>query len=330
MVLLALCTTGLLALAGLALDGGRAYAERREMQNAADSAAMAGTRALDQIITGKTTAAGTIDTAAKDAAEKNGAERSTVTCQLVRFDRSIIGACPAAGVLDAAVKAQAAGVAITLSNTEDTFFMKVVGSSTFTAAADATAQIGQPGGSFAAPFLVCATAPGHIPQILVPDATTTSGFKVNNAAIGATYDIFGNDIKNDGKDCGNPSASFRGNACIEGQGKPCDAASYSIPGPWDADTGNENGPTVRLVNGGTACATDYTVGCVLVLPLCKGGNGVPGNGYRMICIDMGLFQVTKVENHDIDAKFLGAAPLNQGGITGPADPNGARVVALTD
>lgn len=328
MVLVAIATTGLVALAGLAIDGGRVYGERREMQNAADTAAMAGTRQLDQYLTGASADARLILTAAQDAAEKNGAERASVTCQLVRFDRSVIEPCPTVASMSAGTKAVAAGVLVTTQSTQETFFMKAVGNASFTARGDATAQIGRPGGKYIAPFLVCATAPGHNPPILVPDAAGPEGFSVNPAAIGSTYDLYGNEIKEGGKDCGNDSASFRGNVCADKN--KCDAPSYSIPGEWDADTGNENGPTLRLVNSGSPCDPTYTVGCVLVLPLCPRGNGQTGAGFAMFCSDLGLFQVTKVENHDIDGQFLGRATINYGGIIGPADLNGARIVALTD
>ena len=86
-----------------------------------------------------------------------------------------------------------------------------------------------------APFVFCATAPGHCPPPLIPDATTSTGFKVNALAIGHEYDIYGDDIKNNGKDCGNPSNSFRG---LVNTGR-----TYPLPGEWDTDPGNTNGPT---------------------------------------------------------------------------------------
>lgn len=331
LVILAIATTAILGIAGLALDGGRAYGERRQMQNAADSAAMAGTRQLDQYLTGQTADAGLIKDAVEDTAGKNGADAATVTCQLVRFDRTVIGPCPTGATMDVAAEAVAAGVLVTTSSTLDTYFMRVLGSSSFTADGDATAQIGRPGGTYIAPFLVCATAPGHVPPILLPDATGPEGFSINPAAIGQTYDIYGNEIKDDGKDCGNDSASFRGNVCADKN--KCDLPSYSIPGEWDADTGNANGPTTRLVNSGDACSPDFTVGCVVILPLCPRGNGQTGAGFAMFCSDLGLFEIASVDsnpNAGIDATFLGRAAINSGGIVGPADPNGARIVALTD
>ncbi|MFZ6003847.1 MAG: pilus assembly protein TadG-related protein [Actinomycetota bacterium] len=328
LVIIAVSALTLTGMAGLALDGGRAYAERREMQNAADSAAMAGTRKLDLYLTGVISDAGAIADAVADTAEQNGADPGKVTCQLVTFARAVIEPCPTSATMSPATRLVAAGVRVTTGSTQETFFMRALGNTSFTAAADATAQIGRPGGPYVAPFLVCATAPGHVPQILIPDLAGPEGFSVNPAAIGVTYDLYGNEIRQDGKDCGNDSSSYRGNVCLDENS--CDAPSYSIPGSWDADTGNANGPTVRLVNSGTACSPDYTVGCVLVLPLCPRGNGQTGSGFSMFCSDLGLFQITKVENHDVDGTFLGRATVNTGGIVGPADANGARIVALTD
>ena len=60
LIFLAISLVGLIALAGLVLDGGRAYGERRQMQNAADSASMAATRQLDRYMTDQTNDARTI------------------------------------------------------------------------------------------------------------------------------------------------------------------------------------------------------------------------------------------------------------------------------
>jgi Flp pilus assembly protein TadG len=329
MVVLAIGLVGLIALAGLVLDGGRAYGERRQMQNAADSASMAATRQLDRYITGATTDASLIKAAAEDTAEDNGADPAEVTCTLVRFDRTTIEPCPSGATMSQATKDIAAGVLVATKQTQETFFMGVVGQNDFTATADATAQIGRPGGNFVTPFVFCGTAPGHVPPVLIPGTGPTSveGFIINDLAVGNPYSIYGNDIKNDGRDCGNGSSSFRGLANT--------GDTYPLPGDWDTVTGNHNGPTIRLVNSGNYCATtgdpdDIGVGCVLVLPLCPRSNGHGGTGFRIHCTDLGLFEVSHISNHDINAIFRGKATINQGGIVGPADPNGARIVALTE
>ena len=113
LIFLAIALVGLIALAGLVLDGGRAYGERRQMQNAADAASMAATRQLDRYVTDQSSDARTILAAARDTAEKNGAERASVTCRLVRFDRSVIGPCPTGATMPQATKDAAAGVVVT-------------------------------------------------------------------------------------------------------------------------------------------------------------------------------------------------------------------------
>ncbi len=327
LVIMALSALGIVGVAGLALDGGRVVGERRAMQNASDSAAMAGTRQLDLFLTGQISDASKIRAAVVDSATKNGADPSVVTCDLVTFGRTILGPCPTGTTMNPAFQTLVAGVKVGTSNTRDTFLMQAWGAETFTAVANATAQIGRPGGSYVAPFLVCATAPGHFPPLLIPDPTSTTGFAVNPLAIEPEneYIIYGNAIKLEGRDCGNPSGSFRGNVNT--------SSNNQLPGDWDTDTGNANGPTVRLVNSGEACSEDWVSGCMVVLPLCPSGNGQTGTNYRAYCVDLGLFEISFVEltgTPEIRAFFRGRATINQGGIVGPADENGARIVALTD
>lgn len=338
LVILAISSLALISIAGLALDGGRAYGERREMQNAADTGAMAGTRQLDQYLTGKTADARTIETVAKDTAVKNGADAAALTCRVVSFDRTDLGLCPTTAVMPAGMKASAAGVVLTTAATKNTIFMKAVGAGSFTAKANATAQIGRPGGSFTSPFMICASAlaldidknPATTAddfRILRPDAAAYSGFSINPQALGHNYDIYGNDIK-DGLDCGGGS-SFRGRVCVDKN--KCDTDTYVVPGYWDPDTGNATGPTMRLVNSGNLCTEDLTLGCMIVIPLCPKTNGNTGPAVKLFCTDFGLFELTKVDvNHDVEGIFRGPASFNQGGIAGPADANGARIVALTD
>ena len=50
LIILAVALLALIAFAGLAIDGGRFYAERRRTQNAADAVALAGARELAEFI----------------------------------------------------------------------------------------------------------------------------------------------------------------------------------------------------------------------------------------------------------------------------------------
>jgi uncharacterized membrane protein len=50
LIVIAVVMIGLIALMGLAIDGGNLFLQRRNAQNAADAAALAGTRLLAQAI----------------------------------------------------------------------------------------------------------------------------------------------------------------------------------------------------------------------------------------------------------------------------------------
>ena len=75
LVLVVVIMIGLLAVVGLAVDGGTAFLERRRMQNAADAAALSGTRELTKGICGNPGADdGAIYQDIIDYAEKNGVD----------------------------------------------------------------------------------------------------------------------------------------------------------------------------------------------------------------------------------------------------------------
>ena len=96
-IFLAVILVGLMALVGLVIDGSNAYAQRRQMQNAADTAATAGTNALQLFRQGEATA-DKISVEALAAVGANGAKTdASFTCELVRLDSSgtEIGTVPA-------------------------------------------------------------------------------------------------------------------------------------------------------------------------------------------------------------------------------------------
>ena len=96
-VLLALSLVAMLAASALAIDLGQAYSSRRAMQNAADAAALAGTRMLFKMRNTTTGAwldlTNAVNTAAVTTATDNGATASQVTCTIVRRDLSAIAPC---------------------------------------------------------------------------------------------------------------------------------------------------------------------------------------------------------------------------------------------
>ena len=69
----------LILVAALAIDGGMAYANRRQMQNAADSGAFAGTKAVEDLRFNGVTDGGTIYDAVDRARLERRATRSSAT-----------------------------------------------------------------------------------------------------------------------------------------------------------------------------------------------------------------------------------------------------------
>jgi|GEM_PF-2325515 len=327
LVLFAISLTAITALAGVCIDGGRAYGLHRQMQNAADASAMAGGRALDLYNTGQTTDVTVVYNAARTEAQKDGADVSggSFTCELLDFSRTtVLGACPTSS--GGSIPNNAAAVRVGVRQTEPTFFARVTGLNSYTATSSAASLIGKPTAGNA-PFLMCANAVGAVPNILLNQGTQDNPvWVVNPAAIGTDYNLYGNDIKDLGRDCGDGSSSFRG--LIDNKNGP-----YPIPGWWATLTGNKNGPTLAMINSGDACSGEFDSfgpGCKLVLPLCVKGTEKPGKGFEVYCVDLGLFRISSVSNHDINGVFLGHVTVSQTGIGGPADPNGARVIQLVE
>src|SRR5947209_4140299 len=93
-VLVALLMVAMLIIAAIALDGGQAYADHRQMQNAADAAALAGARALEQVRF-RGTSVTDVGTQALGQATDNGASSSTghYSCMVIDKHQQPIAAC---------------------------------------------------------------------------------------------------------------------------------------------------------------------------------------------------------------------------------------------
>jgi Putative Flp pilus-assembly TadE/G-like len=156
--MLVLFAGGLVAITlvvGLVIDGGYAFAQRRDAQNAADFAAMAGARVVAEWVTGDTTN-GTdlnVKAAITTAIAANGATALTFGAagspQYVGSNGAIV---PSAGgaanyVGNGTIPTGTAGVIVGASRSWQPFFLGVMGVSNWSAAASATAKGGYSGGS---------------------------------------------------------------------------------------------------------------------------------------------------------------------------------------
>jgi len=140
LILVVFALIGLLAIAGLAIDGGTVFLERRRMQNAADASALAGTRLLAGAICDPSTA----DDAAiyeevKHYAEINGVEDpdNNLVAFYVDQDEAVLG--PVGG---GAIPTGATGISATVEISRQTYFVSLVGIDESGASADALAMTG--------------------------------------------------------------------------------------------------------------------------------------------------------------------------------------------
>ena len=140
---------GLLAVTGLAIDGGSAMLERRRMQNAADAAALAATRilAIEMCSTNDVeTADGLIRDEMLLQAGNNGVENlAAVQGQYVRYTTDGIAPYDPPVLVGAGVIPHGAvGVRVTTAISRATHFLGLVGQQTAGAGANATAITGPP------------------------------------------------------------------------------------------------------------------------------------------------------------------------------------------
>jgi hypothetical protein len=138
-VIIAIVMVAMLALAGLAIDGGNLFLERRNTQNAADAAALAGTRVLAKAVCSQPDAD---DSAVLEAvnqfAERNGVEDvSFLFAEYTDQEQNVLGEVGAG-----TIPVGASGVQVDIDNTINTHFMKVVGIDTADVSADALALTG--------------------------------------------------------------------------------------------------------------------------------------------------------------------------------------------
>lgn len=130
----------LLVVAGLAIDGGTVFMERRHAQNAADAAALAGARTLAEAVCGKTGVddaailAQVIDFVAKN---KVSDPESSVRADYVDGRTSVLG--PVGG---GTIPVGATGISATVDIERSTYFMSLVGIDTSAASAYALAMTG--------------------------------------------------------------------------------------------------------------------------------------------------------------------------------------------
>jgi Flp pilus assembly protein TadG len=322
-MLIAMSMSAVIATMGVVVDGSNAFATRRQMQNAADSAALAGARALDKLVVNGEAAVWTAVTA---SALSNGAELANITCHLETDLLVDLGTCPTAATGTAtSLRNAASAVKVTVGATKTTSFIRVVGVQNFTARASSTAQIeGLRAGN--SPFAICAVSDndprslgdGQTPgqEIILPDnSMNPNALWVNGGPI---YEL--QDPTSIGCGQGNQFKGLTDDANTD----------YPVPGPWNLANG-DHGINVAnaVVAGNTACRGGISLNCVILVPLCHAAD--PPVNDILYCERFGAFQIVDIQG----ASRLGGrlvdhvlATGGQGG--GHAGTGEARVIKLSE
>ena len=177
MIIMVLALIGLLAMLGLAIDGGVLFLERRRMQNAADAASLAGARQLAEAICAEEMPDATDAAVLAEIinyAETNGVENTDVVrASYVKFENdTVVQFSPPVLVGSGAVPQGASGVAVTTTITRPTYFLGLVGQSTGAAGGSATAVTGPP-------FIVGGLRPFGIPLDVVQQLSEGDCFEIS-------------------------------------------------------------------------------------------------------------------------------------------------------
>lgn len=291
-VLLAAAFTVIIGITGLAIDFGFATLERRQLQNAADGAAISGAINLvnDQS-----------PTADVQTMANRNATTSALTCDYVNDSNATTAACSTTTVPGAS-----SGVRVVATNTRPTFFMQVLGIPTVTVSADAIARISawqtySPNGAL---FIPCGydtvLAAGGTRSILNPVPSAGQPWTVNPAAIGARFAI--HDPQANHADelatCGMHSSRFKGlldtDSSFNATAKvAAPVACCSTVVEVEGKNGHNTGPTRRAVNAMDGCQSgltdNYDFGadnavnnCVMILPIAISARSSGSNDYFRI------------------------------------------------
>ncbi len=142
-VIMAFAVVAMAALVGLAIDGGRAYSDRRQVQNTADAAAMAGVRVLAQHMVECAARSVASDNAVgyaiADFANRNGIAVNSSTSRVRAWYVNAADQPVGEIGVGLGIPLGATGVQVSVAMTDTTTFLKVVGQDRYQVAASTVA-----------------------------------------------------------------------------------------------------------------------------------------------------------------------------------------------
>ncbi|HEX2766834.1 MAG TPA: pilus assembly protein TadG-related protein [Candidatus Limnocylindria bacterium] len=265
------------ALVGLVIDTGVGYRERRNMQNAADLSAMAGTKVIaDHYLDGGRTGSDVYD-AIEASLEANGcvaADGCSFTAVYVRPDTAVVGNEIDLGAVDPAtgIPANTQGVRVTTETDTDTFFMRAVGIPHLHVETPATAMTSS----------LLNEVPGGV---LLPIAAFDSDYEP-----GVEYELTAGE-EGPGNfgwldwDGGSPNAPELANSICNPDNP---AMTFAV---WiDGSTGMMNSSDVR------SCLTGW-LGTTVLIPIWGQTNDRGGNNLTYEIITLAAFTLTDFDQH---------------------------------
>jgi|GEM_PF-862102 len=257
LIMFALFLTVMMGILGLAVDLGYAFSQRRTVQNAADLAAVAGTRTVIRYKAGDSTAALTDVQNLVSANHMNNTVTELESCSYLDQNAVEVGDC------SLTVPANATGVYVSVSETHPTFFIKVVpGAPAFvTTRADASAQTERLDlAGMDAPFVLCGydtkyanrdVSPAEIDEMDI----LLSDYVVNPDALGKEFRLSGSSKNDISRSACNVSAtdtymnSWRGLADkVANEGKRIVLPGNSTANWWNPKIGSPATNVSTLIN----------------------------------------------------------------------------------
>ena len=292
-----------ISLVGLVIDTGVGFRERRDLQNASDLAAMAGTKVIaDHYLDG-----GRTGTQVYAAIGEPGRQR-VCGCRWLRLDGRVRAADPGAtgseiplgAVKRGRLPAGAQGVRVDAESTPATFFMRVVGIDEIAVAADATAMT--------------SSLLNEVPAgVLLPIAAFDSDYQAD-----VEYELTAGE-----EGPGNFGwLTWRGSPnapTLEHSLCHPDNDAMTFPVWVQGDTGVTNSSGVR------DCMTSW-LGSTVLIPIWGQTNNAGGSNLNYEVITLGAFVLTdfdqhanKVKGHFVEFYALPGVPAGYGSTALPAD-----------
>lgn len=312
LALFALALTGVLVATGLVLDGGLAFMNRRDAQNAADLGALAGTQVVARYHIDGGVGGSDVWSAIDSTVHDNGCKGEGVPCAW-----EAVYTKPAGGtqvtlgpvMTGAAIPADAQGVRVVIDRSPPTFFLPLIGQDDWdieTRATAMTASVGILPGNILLPIGVDPIPPNLTPRKFLPGVNYLFSLGKDGPGNFSWLTWYGP----------NQAGELAYNICNPSN-PPIDLTD-GLEDLIEGDVGKTNSSEVR------ACL-DKWIGQTVLLPLWDRANS-NGNGFTFRISGFARFILIGYDaNPSIDnirGQFVEYGPMNVGGNYGgpPCDP----------